>query len=142
MIVLIDTNVILDFLMMREEYYKNAKDILYLCADEKIKGYIAFHTLPNAFFIMRKTYDLQQRREILNRLCDFVTVTSIGHDQVRHAILRSDFKDFEDCLQAECAKAVYADYIITRNVSDFSKSDIKAVTPIKFLQDIVCEDVL
>lgn len=142
MVILIDTNVILDFLMVREEYYKNARDILSLCADGKIKGYIAFHTLPNAFFIMRKTYSLQQRREILNRLCDYVTVTSVSHDQVRHAILRNDFKDFEDCLQAECAKAINANYIITRNILDFSQSDTKAVTPIEFLQNIFDENDL
>lgn len=43
-------------------------------------------------------------------------------------------RDFEDCLQDECAKQVNADYIVTRNIKDFSKSDIPAVTPEIFLK--------
>lgn len=36
---------------------------------------------------------------------------------------------FEDCLQVECAKGYGAEYIVTRNVADYSISDIKAILP-------------
>lgn len=49
MVILIDTNVALDFLTMRHPYYNEASDIIRLCADEKVQGYIAFHSLPNIF---------------------------------------------------------------------------------------------
>lgn len=38
MIVLIDTNVLLDFLLGREPYFSNADKIIKLCADRKIQG--------------------------------------------------------------------------------------------------------
>ena len=44
------------------------------------------------------------------------------------------FRDFEDCLQAECAKAVGADYIITRNTADYEESTVPAVTPTELLK--------
>ena len=44
-----------------------------------------------------------------------------------------DFKDFEDCLQDECAINIDADYIITRNTSDFRTSTINAITPEQLL---------
>lgn len=44
---------------------------------------------------------------------------NIDHVNVKKALLREDFVDFEDCLQDECAKEINADYIITRNVQDF-----------------------
>ena len=40
-----------------------------------------------------------------------------------------NFSDFEDCLQMECAKSYKADYIVTRNVSDYETSEVKAIMP-------------
>ena len=45
-----------------------------------------------------------------------------------------DFSDFEDCLQSECAKSYGADYIVTRNISDYVLSDIKAILPREYLK--------
>ena len=47
----------------------------------------------------------------------------------KNALQREDFSDFEDCLQDECEKQIHADYIVTRNTSDFSTSDIPAIIP-------------
>lgn len=38
MVVLIDTNVLLDFLLGREPYFSDADRIIKLCADKKYKG--------------------------------------------------------------------------------------------------------
>lgn len=46
---------------------------------------------------------------------------------------KKEFRDFEDCLQDRCAKSVKAQYIVTRNVADFSGSEIPAVLPEDFL---------
>lgn len=63
-------------------------------------------------------------------------VTGVTHDKVREALSREEFKDFEDCLQDECADAISADYIVTRNISDFAKSKIRAIEPEQFLKNI------
>ena len=56
MIVLIDTNVILDVLLKREPYVSEAKFIMTKCADREITGYLAAHSIPNLFYILRKAY--------------------------------------------------------------------------------------
>lgn len=38
MVVLIDTNVALDFLTMRQPYYEDARNIIRICASEKVQG--------------------------------------------------------------------------------------------------------
>lgn len=43
------------------------------------------------------------------------------------------FSDFEDCLQMECAKNYGAEYIVTRNISDYSESEITAILPSEYL---------
>ena len=50
--------------------------------------------------------------------------------------MNEDFADLEDRLQVECAREVKADYIITRNTSDFQASPIQAILPEDFLQKL------
>ena len=40
----------------------------------------------------------------------------------------------KNCLQMECAKSYGAEYIVTRNVSDYSTSDMKAILPSEYLR--------
>lgn len=133
MVILIDTNVALDYLTMRQPYYEDARNIMRACADEQIQGFIAFHSLPNIFYILRKIYSEMERREMLRQLCLVLRVTGASHDKICNAIDRNDFPDFEDCLQDECAKEVSADFIVTRNVEDFLNSQVKAITPKQLL---------
>ena len=134
MVILVDTSIILDVLEERENFVEQSSKILEMCAQKIIKGYIAFHSVSNIFFILRKKYSKSDRRELLKIILDILEVTGASHSQVRQAVEKEYFDDFEDCLQDECAKAVKADYIITRNKTDFSFSDTKAVTPEEFLE--------
>lgn len=136
MVILIDTNVALDYLTMRQPYYEDARNIMRVCADEQIQGFIAFHSLPNIFYILRKIHSEMERREMLRQLCLVLRVTGASHDKICNAIERSDFPDFEDCLQDECAKEVTADFIVTRNLEDFRHSQVKAITPKQLIKII------
>ncbi len=133
MVILIDTNVALDFLTMRQPYYNDARAIIQMCAEERVEGYLAFHSLPNIFYILRKSHLEADRRKMLKRLCLVLKVTGASHERVCAAIENHEFSDFEDCLQDECAQEVSADFIITRNAADFKCSKVKAVTPSQFL---------
>ena len=57
----------------------------------------------------------------------------IDKDKLLAGLLNEDFSDFEDCLQMECAKSCGADYIVTRNVSDYATSEVKAIEPKNYL---------
>ena len=134
MLVLIDTNVILDVLEKREPFYESSNDVLSLSATKKIEGCIALHTVSNIFYILRKNYSAENRRHLILGILKFLKVTNVSHENVRRAVERNDFPDFEDCLQDECATQNHADYIITRNTDDFSNSNIPAITPSDFLK--------
>lgn len=129
MVILIDTNIVLDFLVMRQPYYDDAKNIIQMCAKEQVDGYLAFHSLPNIFYILRKSHSEADRREMLKKICFVLKVTGASHEKVCDALENDAFSDFEDCLQDECAQEISADYIVTRNTGDFQCSEVKAVTP-------------
>jgi len=135
--VLIDTNIVLDILEKRDPFYEASNHVLSLCASKKINGYIAVHSISNIFYILRKHFSIGNRRRLLLGILDFLQIANVDHENVRHALERNDFTDFEDCLQDECAVQNNADYIITRNIDDFSNSSIPAITPSDFLEKII-----
>lgn len=133
MVILIDTNVALDFLTMRQPFYVDARKIISLCASEKVQGVIAFHSLPNIFYILRKSHSDTDRRKMLRKLCMVLRVVGASHERVCSAIERDDFPDFEDCLQDECAKMVNADCLVTCNLKDFKMAKTKVCSPDEFI---------
>ena len=129
MIVLVDTNVIVDVLLKREAFMKEAQIIITKCADREITGYLAAHSIPNLFYILRKAYSKEERRVFIKNLCDIFHISDLNAEKIISAVQNDKFADFEDCLQEECAVEVMADYIITRNTDDYKNSRIKAVEP-------------
>lgn len=134
MVVLIDTNIIVDFLTEREPFARDAVQVINLCYQKKVKGYLAAHTVSNLFYILRKDFSVPQRKEILSSLCRIFEISGIDKEKIITALSNNSFSDFEDCLQMECAAEVSADYIITRNISDFIHSTISVLEPKDFLK--------
>ncbi|GHV96067.1 PIN domain-containing protein [Spirochaetia bacterium] len=133
MVALIDTNVILDALVDREPFATKAREILAHCSQKKFSGYFAGHTIPDIFYILRKDYSIVQRKDMLLGVCRTMDVVGIDKSMLIDALTNGKFDDVEDCLQAECAASIGADYIITRNTTDFFASPIPAITPEEFL---------
>ena len=131
--ILVDTNILLDYLLCREPYDKAARDIVIACKQRDVLGCVAAHSISNMFFILRKVFSIEERRSLLRNLCELFAVEGIDKTKILEALANEEFSDFEDCLQMECAIAFRADYIVTRNVSDYSVSDIKAILPSEYL---------
>lgn len=132
--ILIDTNVLLDYLLTREPFYQDAKNVISVCVDGRVKGCIAAHSISNMFFILRKDYDAKERREVLVNLCSIFDIEGIDRIKLVSGLQNEDFSDFEDCLQMECAKSYGAGYIVTRNIDDYKASEIKAILPKDYLE--------
>lgn len=132
--ILIDTNILLDYLLTREPFYEDAVGILSVCVEGKVRGCIAAHSISNMFFILRKDYSIRERREILSNLCSIFDVEGIDREKLMSGLQNEDFSDFEDSLQVECAKAYGAEYIVTRNIVDYKMSPIRVILPKEYLE--------
>lgn len=135
MVLLIDANIVLDYLLKREPFYSNSQKVMEICSSESVDGCIALHTVTTLWYILRKVPD-EQRRTALRSICDLLNVVGTTHDEVVNAINESDFKDFEDCIQTKCAKTAHADYIITRNIDDFKLSEVAVLTPQELIEKL------
>lgn len=132
--ILVDTNVLLDYLLTREPFYKDAKEVVISCVDGRAKGCIAAHSISNMFYILRKDFSISERREVLINLCSIFDVEGIDKVKLLEGLQNNEFSDFEDCLQMECAKAYRAEYIVTRNIDDYKVSEVKAILPKDYLE--------
>lgn len=136
LVLLIDTNILMDVLCEREEFLEYSKKVFELCRTHQFRGIIAAHSITNMFYILRKGYSDDQRRSMILSLFDFFEVSSVNAEKLMSALNRNDFTDFEDCLQNECAVKENADCIITRNKKNFAASEIPVYTPHEFLERV------
>jgi len=132
--VMIDTNVLLDYVSERQPFVIDSSKVIKLCIDDVIDGCISVHTVTNLFYILRKEISVQKRRELFLDLCRVFTVVGIDSLKLETALNNDAFDDLEDCLQDECAKEFKADYTITRNMKHFDNSSVKAIEPKDFVK--------
>lgn len=132
MVALIDTNVVLNYITDREDRFRDSsKIVMDLCSQGKVEGYIAFHSLSIIWYSLRIPED--GKRMWLKDICRVLTVTGASHEQVLDAIDNVQFKDFEDCLQDECARMVHADCLVTCNLKDYGMAKTKVCNPDEFI---------
>ena len=129
---LIDANILLDVLQNRENFVRASSMVWKLCETEQAKGYISALTFANLVYIMRKEMDAQRIEEVLHMLSLIFEFAELNDsDLFRAAALQ--WPDFEDAVQSVTAERIHVDYIITRNVRDFSRSKVIAFTPDELL---------
>lgn len=132
--ILIDTDVILDFLFDRKPYSEDSTKILALCESGKIHGYVTSIMLSNIYYLLRKTASHEKVIESLKMLMSILDVIITDKKSVIDA-LESNFKDFEDALQNFSAQNDdEIGIIITRNIKDYKTSELSVMQPEIYLK--------
>jgi predicted nucleic acid-binding protein len=129
----IDTDVLIDYLCKRQPFYENAKRVFVLRQNNLYIGYISTQSVANIFFTLRKQLAVPERKNLLLSVCRLFPPCNISSEMTFKALEDETFSDFEDHIQMQCAVNVNADFIVTRNIKDFTNSKIKALTPDEFL---------
>lgn len=128
---LIDTNIFLDVLLKREPYYEASRHVLMLCEEKKIYGFLTASSVTDLFYLVRRLlHSTEEAYKALGCVLDIAKVLNVTNEDVLKAYLIRA-RDFEDCLQAVCAKANGCDGIVTRNQKDFASFEIALYTPEK-----------
>jgi len=129
---LVDTNVILDALLVRTPFYDNAKDILTLVEHQKVAGCISASAATDIFYIVNKEIKNKERvYSAIDGLTKIFTVIPV-YDTTIRAALAFRWKDFEDAVQYAAALENGVTHIVTRNAADYEAGAL-AVNPADFL---------
>lgn len=135
MVLLIDANIILDVLMNRQGFVEDSSKIWKLCETEQVKGYVSTLSFANIMYIMRKELQPELIEQVFQKLKLIFHFAGFTPAILEKAV-GMNWKDFEDAVQSATAEQVHADYIITRNVRDFTRSKVMAFTPAELLARI------
>ncbi len=130
--ILVDTNIVIDLLSKREEFYKPASGLFTLSDNKEIILTISSLTFANTFYLLSKELDTTKVKEILRKFKLLVKVLPMD-DKIIDLSLNSDFKDFEDAIQYFTAIENKIEIIITRNLKDFKLSKIPVMTANDYL---------
>ena len=129
----IDTDVIIDFLIDRKPFSREAAIIFSLVEQKKIKGYVSSLTFSNLYYVLRKFESHNNVISKLEKLSKLLNILKVDEQMIKDSI-SSGFSDFEDSIQYFCAldyKKI--DVIITRNTKDYKHSDLPVMTPGDYL---------
>jgi len=131
--ILIDTNIIIDYLADRAPFASSSEKIIELCFDKYTEGALTASAVTDIYYIMRKVFGRENALRKIRLLLETFSVVSVGKNEVLKA-MDLDMPDYEDALVAVCADRINADYIVTRNIKDFKNSSVKAILPKDLLQ--------
>lgn len=130
---LIDTNIVIDLLAKREEFYAEAAELFSRADRKKLRLMISSLTFANTNYILSKQKSPQEAREVLRKFKVLVKILNLDDKIVELALSDHKFPDFEDGLQYYSALENNVDVILTRKKKDFKNSKIPILTAHEYL---------
>lgn len=125
---LIDINVLLYLLQRRAGFTRAAAQLFAAVEMKRATGYVAGHTLTTLFYIMRRGSGIPMAESAVLTLLRVLHVVPMEREDLMRA-LSFGWRDYEDAVQAVCADKIGADYIVTRDLEDFSGAPVPARDP-------------
>lgn len=139
-IILLDTNVVLDYLLLRSNYEDVVKIINLAINNEEYECVTSTAITDIGYIVAREKDDNNTRKftsadikRMIKDILQFIDVLPTTDSDINFA-LDLDWNDFEDAVQYSVAKTNGVDCIVTNNIKDFKKSEIEVLTPKEFLR--------
>ena len=131
--ILVDTNIVLDLLAKRTEFFREAQELFTLSDKNEVKLYISSLTFVNTYYILSQKFKIENVRKVLRKFKVLVEVLPVD-DKIIELSLESDFKDFEDAIQYYTAIENEINIIVTRNLKDFKTAKIPVLTAKDYIE--------
>lgn len=131
--VFLDTNILLDVLLNRAAFIADSEAVILRCEVVGAEMFVAWHGLATAYYLLKRGRTEEETLLEVDKILKWARVAPATDSGARRA-RNLGFGDFEDALQCVAAESCAADWIVTRNTSDFAKSTSPALTPQEFLQ--------
>jgi len=137
--VLLDSDVVLDFLLKRPEFFAEADAIFVHLQDRRFSGFISSITPINAFYTCRKELGRERAFHVVRGLLRLAHVAPATKAVLEEAF-KLGFSDYEDAVQCASAMATGLDAVITRNTSDYKSSPMPVYEPADFIKLIASNE--
>lgn len=131
--VLLDNDVVLDFLLVRQPFFVEADEIFIRLQNKEFNAYLSAITPNNAFYTTHKQIDKATAFKAVEGLLQIIEVCRTDKAVLQKAFTLN-FTDFEDAVQCASAMEENLDAIVTRNLKHYKNSPVKIYSPGEFLQ--------
>lgn len=129
---LVDTNIVIDLLAKRKDFYREAQELFTLADENEVKLHISSLTFANTHYLLVKELNADEARKVLIKLKLLVKILPFD-EKILELALSSDFIDFEDAIQYYTALVNKLEIIITRNKKDFKTAKLPVLTAKEYL---------
>ncbi|MEO8822011.1 MAG: PIN domain-containing protein [Ginsengibacter sp.] len=133
--IFLDANVLLDFTLKRKAY-PDAKKLIELILEEKIKGFVTPAIIHIVGYWLTKAYGAKKAKELLLSILVDIQSLDIPHEIVINALL-SKINDIEDSLQYYTALHYKLDYFISED--KLLKKESTSVLPVYSIKEFLEE---
>jgi predicted nucleic acid-binding protein len=129
---MIDLNVLLDVVQRREPHFGASAEVLAMAARGEMTALVPSHCLTTLYYIIARHADRARADSTMDWVLGKLRVQAEDHTHFLRA-RGMEIVDFEDAVVAALAESAKCRFIISRNVSDFEHSPVRALTPEEFL---------
>ena len=133
--ILLDTDVLIDVALDRRPHADPAAQLVDRIEHGAEAAFIAWHSVANFYYLVAPALGGVNARDFIVELTRFVAVATTDTAGIRYAAALP-MADFEDAMQVAAARACGARHIATRNVKDYARSPIRALTPQEALNEL------
>ena len=127
-----DLNIVLDVVQRREPHYRSSAAALSVAVRGDVQGIFPCHGIITVHYLVSGYADKVKADELVDWLCGRLQIGTAGREEFQRA-RGLPFADFEDAVVCAVAEANACDVIVTRNLGDFSRSPVRALSPEEFL---------
>lgn len=131
--ILLDTNVLVDAALERQQFFENSLEVLTRIHQGQLEGYISASTISDLYYIVRKEKGKALTLEFINDIVTFCQIATIDDAAIKMA-LGLNFRDFEDAIQYSVAVINHLEAIVTRNPQDFEDIPLQILTPAQLIE--------
>lgn len=131
----LDTDIIIDFLINRQPHSVDAATLFQLSQSQQLELFVSSLSISNIHYVVSRLTSKKKAIGLIKQLLPLIHLLPVGETTIQKSLL-SAFKDFEDGIQNFCAEEAGLSTLVTRNIKDYSKSQLSIQTPAQYLISI------
>jgi predicted nucleic acid-binding protein len=132
--VFVDTNILLDVLLERPDFWAESARVWNLCETGRLAGFVSAISYNNCHYIIGRLKDGSTADRAVRLIVDTFRTVALD-ERLVHKALDAPLADFEDAVQYHAAIQADVDCLMTRNINHFPRNtDLPVLTPREFLQ--------
>lgn len=131
--ILVDTNVVLDFALERDEHFEMADRIMLEVVRDHVVAYVSASQITDIYYFIRKERPHKVALNMIAMLIESIHVIGVDKSTIQRA-LQSPMEDFEDAVQAAAVEKFGIDIVVTRDKTGFADSGLTVLSPTEFVE--------